>query len=308
MAYGDGMALVYKKAGGIEAVQHLYGIMDTKGNWLWPLSDWNTSGPKTGGNAYFGDSGAYWGEGVFALHTGVLFHTKDGTLIYTKHDDKFLYRNLLKTNYFEDGITLLETLNHDDWHISSSPDTLKDSKNSHDSAVLLRSDGTVEEIDSFDYCFGSLAVRRADRHLEITDYSAGTTNIFSDFSQEHIQKISYSNGYLLLDIVGADRERYFSVLDRQGVQQFEPIKVNRAQIGDFVFSEGKIIFSDSSTTCGIVDCKGNYLARNLQYIIRGGVASGLILTSQEGKTLYTATSLAYIDVNGNEVITEVAES
>lgn len=291
LAIGNGQALVYKKEGGVDRVKHLYGTLDFTGNWVLPLSDLGFQ-PD--------DYSRYLGDGMFGMR-GHIFNSKNGTLIYTMNLDYLDYYGEKLTFYFDKGYALIHSPR--ECHISTSLSQLHNPENSFRGDILLSADGKVTSVEDFHYSFGSLATFSDynNNYLKLVDYAEGTDAIFNKYAPNRLSLSNYADGYLCITIRGVDGEDYITLLNRQGIQQFEPVK----STSEGTFSDGKIVFRDSEKTYAIVDQQGNFLAQGLQYGILDCFYNGLALAAK--KTGDTVTSIAYINAYGNEVITEVVE-
>ncbi len=86
VAYGDGMALVYKYVGGMQEEQHLFGIIDKNGKWILPIQNLNVQPINKG----YDLDVAYVGEDLFAISNGekenyLLLNGKNNLKIYLKN-------------------------------------------------------------------------------------------------------------------------------------------------------------------------------------------------------------------------------
>ncbi len=281
---GNGYVVVYKKVSDINGIRHCYGIIDKMGNWTMPLTD--------------------TGTGDF-LMTKIHF-TKDNFVIIYQRDWRSVIFNL-KTKQ------QLVLRNSPNFYVCEEIDGCLYMANQgflqvvgddmiviEDAYFRVNPDCTITGVDldtGIDSLTGNYGIYK--------DKENGNTVVYNIIAQEKFEYSQYSEmektftyigDYFLVEIQGLNREMYFTVLDMNGVQQFEPIKASAAQ-----YSEGYIIAEQQASNGDVysivVDTKGNVMMAENKYRIyydgfHNGIATALNVETEEQ---------LYINVKGEVV-------
>lgn len=290
----NGLAWVYKYQSGINGAKAFYGVIGSNGEWVAPMTETDFSYQSGGstetymlGEDYFVNYYYSWGDNyiVYNYKTGVTYEIESGHI--KGEIDGLIYGRGGEISY-----------NNED------SDDLPD-------YYCLKPDGTVEELSEFTSVTGdwlvldedsssSNVVLRNVKTKEVFEYTAYD-------SHRVLEIISVESGFLVL-IEGLDGNRYFTLLDEDGNQRFEPIRLKyKYGSGDFVY----IVYTDNMlvylTKDGWDSTHYRYAVANAQgevvvpesagYCYIGAFSDGLAV-AQIGET----EEWVVIDTQGNVVI------
>lgn len=266
LAYGDGIALVYKHETGMTDNKHLYGIIDAEGNWKQEYRDldinplwydlWNAKIVK------------YAGEGMFTIKNGnevTLYDSETSTVTNVKTDaDSFYFVNGYA--YFGNGF-------------------------------LIKTDGTLTEIENFDwgikydYITNGYIVRDKGAYLEIEDYTTKKTVKYTKHTN-HGTSITFYDDYGVVTTIGNDGNKYVTIINENCEEQYEPTMCTPNSL--VYFSNGYIVYNTENGWC-VCDPKGNITLSNLEVAQIALFEDDVLLTS-DGQLL---------DINGAQIFTTV---
>lgn len=107
----------------------------------------------------------------------------------------------------------------------------------------------------------------ADSEVWFTDLSGNTVIDLSDlYPDNRKDATSFQNGYAILSIIGADNNKYVTVIDSSGTPLFEPMKCGVSHNGfelvnRLVFANGEpyLLMYDLNTELGLYDMSGTLL-------------------------------------------------
>lgn len=255
LAFGGGLAFVYKDASDINAEKHLYGVLDKNGNWI--VEFWEDA------KAIATSNWEYFGDGVFyASRKGVLFNA------YTNKSAKFDYSVTRKLCPFIDGKAYF-----------------CGSYNGTSGSYCVNTELEIEQIyvdREFDYATNSCIVFTDAEHVEFFDLNTNQMTTISKYETEQIKSVEFYDDYGIITIKGKDGENYFTLIDRQGNELFEPI------CGvDPIYSHERIAYKQTGITgCVIVDIYGKEISSVLAEKFSDGIfTSGLNYYNKDGEKI-----------------------
>lgn len=309
-AYGDGLALVYKHDGGLTKDQHLYGVIDEKGNWLVEYTDLGISPQNAASAARIRDVFRYYGDGVFAFSrpTGII--GVGYSYLISSHTGGIY--SLSGSNW--GGIKYIENFNNGYMFCNASEDAkvvyCDDALNENAEAitfsrpVLLSTDGTYQYIDldtdTYSYSNGYI-ITESDDHFEYTNCISKEKFQVKKYASSANVRIDGNYGYMIME--GADGNDYFAVFEVGGDICYEPVCFSL--IGDSLFNStsfryynGYVAFYDGDGI-NILDPEGNTLCSSL--------SGNNIYTMSDGLLLYGGGQNHIIDFEGNVLITKTEQ-
>lgn len=263
IGYGDGLVLVYKNTSSITNEEHSYGILDSNGNWIKPLTVGPTIPLKypSGTLTY-----KYYGDGVFiscSSNTYILFNTRTNLVL-----------KLIGCTVFSD-----ELVNGVIYAKANSGGSVYYSYNTPDeySIVLrdwfaLHSDGRVEQLSEFKRAYNNLLINTTGEYMRILDRVSNVETEYTVFPSEMISFVEFDGDFGLVILNGADGKTYFTVIDKECNQKVAPIVCSSATISD-----GRIVYKNSDNIYEVIDVNGTEIVSKNQgftYIsdYRGGMA------------------------------------
>ncbi len=137
-------------------------------------------------------------------------------------------------------------------------------------------DGTYQEIPEFFYGNGQILVGKTEdeEYYRIYDMANNTTADYRDFPAESVEIFGFSDTDTVVHIQGADGNDYYTVIDRNGKQRFEPVQC-RTYIS--MGGSGLIITSGSNNEHMVMDLQGNILVPvSAGYTFVCGSSNGLV--------------------------------
>lgn len=274
LAVGDGRALVYKNNSGVNSSEHLYGVLDSNGNWIQQLSDWGAELSSSYSWYYAGD-----GMFVFNANSKIIYNSNDNSCMSISRASAKTYRDYSSSQYLQNNDVTFYFSNNTAFFAPSDNQfyptqfchldkaSLTDLNNADyseiTSYIALNSNGTYEEISEFENETCGKLLRDNGDYLEINDYANNTTSTISKYSSSMIQSLLFYGDYGLLLLKGADKEIYFTLIDKNGNEKFEPIKCSNFKYINY--SGGKIVTNTGKDIYSIYDESGNVLAEGLNY-------------------------------------------
>lgn len=259
IGYGDGLILVYKNNSTIDAVEHTYGVLDCNtGEWVTPL---------TVGRELYTGWGKYQhiGEGIFvmATYTGgreqfYLFNS------YTNEVFKFDYCSLA-SDIVKNGVIWVKADNKWDSPELYTPDV---SNYKSDNATIMPSyfiffpDGTYQEVATIAATkapYGSLYIDTTGENMCIKDVFSDFEKEYTAFPSSRITSVQFDGEYVLMFLSGADKKKYFTVIDKDCNTKIEPTVCQEATL-----SEGMIVYKNGDGIYEVQDVNGNKLVSEEQ--------------------------------------------
>ena len=310
LAYGDGLALIYQRKDTITVIEHLYGVIDCSGEWIHPLTDLG----------YYPRSSHYYvGDGVFAImvqswaggggNDFIFLNSNTGDMFYISRMGKQLSR-------FINGVTFV--YGSHDWSNIINPYHKAEESEGVDAPAyyLLYNNGTYEEYSMAGknfrgYSNGYLwyTVNDDANNVYIEDITSSSNNTFtySEYPASIIKSIEFHGNYGLVTIKGANRNLYFTLIDIDGNQQFEPIETTSYSSFSgthwVVFSDEKIIFENTDKKYCMANKKGEVIVTDYAYI---GAFTNNIAVACIGESQYDKDALwIYINENNEQVMKTV---
>ena len=314
LAYGDGLTLVYQRKETITEVKHLYGVLNSSGEWLHPLTDLG----------YYPQSGwdythYYVGDGVFAIMVRCWAGNGGDDFIFLNSDTgTTFYISRLRNQLcqFSNGITFV--YGAQDWSDIVNPYYKGTESEGVDAPAyyLLYNDGRYEEycMDGKNfkgYSNGYLwyTVDGDESNVYIEDITSSNKNTFtySEYPASMVESIEFNGAYALMTIRGANGNLYFTLIDKNGNQQFEPIETTSYSSFSgthwVVFSDEKIIFENTDKKYCIANKKGEVIVTDYAYI---GAFTNNIAVACIGESQYDKDALwIYINENNKQVMKTV---
>ncbi len=287
----NGLLWVYKYQTGINGAKALYGVLDAEGEWVVPMHELDFFFED-----YFSSYQYMLGEDWFVYY----YYTANRPyyqLYNYKTDVTVLLGNI--AGEFENYIYAKNVYYLDENEESQRMEYARISPN-----------GELEETQPFTYISdGKLIYERSEEdeetgveidQVEIYDIKTGTTVIYDDYSTDMVLSIKFVNNYGIVEIRGLDYNFYFTIIDENGVQQFEPIMGVIEK-----YSESRIVYSESRYDINmVVDLQGNVIVpKSAGYGYIGNFNGGLAVAQIE-KT----EEWVIIDTQGNVVIEKFTAS
>lgn len=309
LAAGDGRALVYKNNSGVKETEYIYGVIDSSGNWVQPLSDWDI----------YLDVMFYAGDGMFVYRDDYKYSNFDRYLIYNSITDVFYDISGLNSDDctfngdFKDKLALFsngtaffrQKYNDTDVSFKQLNKTELADPDSVDAiikgeALALSTDGTCVEVPYFEsQSDGKLLIynnEENESYYQIYDYVNNTTKKVTEYSASVIYSIKFTGNYGLTLIKGADGKIYCTVLDTSGNEKFDPIQCSYSQVN---YTDGKIVIDNSSYS--IYDDNGNLLAEKLDYKSINAFSNDIAVATDDEKNTF------YINSKGEKILTYLSE-
>lgn len=275
---GDGLLFVYKDTSTIEKEEHSYGVLDCNGNWITPL----TAGPELILPESKREFYKYVGDGAFM---------SDGNLnTYNKR-----YRNILYNSH----TNCAYLINSDYGYITSYPEEEGAEKTDLPRKYIINPDGTAEAmpetaIDVRD----NLVWMGTDTGIQILDRETGITREYTEFPIDMIRAVKYDSDSETFTVIiqGVDGKVYFTVIDKECNQKFDPIVSYPTGWNGIYYiypgSNGRIAYCDESGVYKVIDTDGNVIVPNTQgFTSIGAYSGGMALASKD-------QSCFFLDVNG----------
>ena len=197
LACGDGMVLVYKDNSNINGNKYCYGIIDSEGNWKTNFIEI----PYQHNN-----HARYAGSGIFIINA-----TKSsggfkeyGTILFNSYTGKY---DIMSADMN------LEFINNIAYY--------KD--NNDNVCTRINTDFEKEKVATCDYFTGGYSILK-EEYLTITNCSTGKSVKFTEFKSNQISAITFKDNCGLVELKGNDGNMYFTIINSDGIMQFEPIK------------------------------------------------------------------------------------
>lgn len=284
---GNGLIWVYKYQTDINGAKHLYGVLNTKGEWVVPMHELDFAY----NDSYLSMSTYMLGEEwfVYYYYTGNRSHYQ---LYNYKTDATFLLGNMAGEI---DGCIYFHNYHIYDEYWNETY---------YEYACILP-DGSVEEAPQFtsvsngkliyEFCEYDYEINDTVNYFSIYDVKTDTKVIYDDYSTNMVQSIDFVDEYALVTIRGLDYNYYFTLIDENGVQQFEPIMYYAV----VTYQENRIIYQATQEGMYIVaDTQGNIIIpESAGYSYIGEYSNGLTV-AQIAKT----EDWVVIDKQGNVVL------
>ena len=314
LAYGDGLALIYFVKDNISTVEHLYGVIDFSGKWVYSLTNLGCSPFSSW------EYNHYAGDGVFAIMTGrwgagsggddfIFLNSNTGDTFFVSRLDTELFQ-------FANGVTFASSNTGSFGAIYSDlvnpyPKTNESEEIELPKYFLLYSDGTYKEYDMEGKNFGGYSngylwytIPDDKTNVYIEDITSSTNNIFtySEYPTSAVRSISFNGDYGLVTL--RSNGLYFTLIDKNGNQQFDPIETTsyNSVSGNHwvVFSNDTIVYSNADKKYCIANKNGEVMVTDYYTIgaFANGVATALIYDGKWG----SEQVWLYINTNGEQVL------
>lgn len=320
LAVGDGKALVYKYNGNIDTSEHLYGVIDSDGNWIHPLDVWGDGISKKLQYGGVIRRLIYVGEGMFMVYTDSSSRA-NSVFVYNSNDFSNMFFDNINTKtsmlsykdqyggtparLFENGVTFIGASMTTFWH-NATDFSEQNADNQITGDFILKVNGEYEETEY--YLFGSSGkmFRDNDGQLEFTDCSNNKTVTITDYPASKIRSVVFSDTYGIMTIVGEDNNLYFTLIDDNGKIKFEPVKFKGTadydgKVCGILYNSGKIVAKNDDETFSIYDENGNILSNNLQYKDIGEFNNDIAVATDSEKNTF------YINSKGEKILTTLTE-
>jgi len=306
VAHGDGLALIYQRKDTIAAIEHLYGIIDSTGNWIQPLVDMGT---------YNNEEHYYAGSGVFAIAVWTWYYNNDYVFWNAIDGNMFYVNNLEKQLAFEDGVAFVyPTPYTENVQIISPFDiaNLNEEKEGAEAPAYfwLYSSGQfkAEDLDGKDFIGYSngymyYTLEDVESPIYVTSLDQSTVT-YTDYPASMLHSIEFVGEHALVTIHGANGNLYFTLIDKNGNQQFEPIETESYNswqgTHSIVYSDGIVIFKNVEKKYCIANTLGDVIVTDYAYI--GGFTDG-IARACIGESEWDSDAVwIYINKNNEQVM------
>lgn len=335
VACGNGYALIYQHKSSINSETHLYGVIDNKGNWVVPLTDYGQEPFRGYGDTYskkMDISASYVGSNIFDIRigffemehmlinatTGKAFWVYTGWTVYRGYegyDAEISFDN--GVHYFvckggADGCAFvsdrpLRENGEIDGEIIEQKDLYK---TTHD--FVLYPDGTWKKLpDDFPVFSGYKAagdkwIKEDGEYLKIYDYDTKKEAEFKNYPLSIIDRSpNFVNGKAFVFLNGKDNKKYLTMIDSTGKMKFEPIVFSDVKGGTtyspdaiIKYIEGKIIFINEQGLFNVADDNGNILLKDLKYEWVYDIIGDLLLIKDDERN-------KLVDFEGNVVLDKI---
>jgi len=276
LAYGDGLALVYKYSGPKDE-KHLYGIIDTTGKFVVEYINFNK---KSIGN--------YEGCGMFSieLYNGTrwaLLNGRTGKYIYvgTKY--------LSSLPEYVDGFAYFTP----GYYIFENPsDSLLSAKKMP--FCSLDTNFQTSTINEFTRSSNGILIVEENPIYIINPKTNEKYNI--GYNNNQMLNLYYDDNFGLITIKASDGNTYFTLIDRKGEEQFDAIKFENY----IRYSNGKIIYTINKKIT-ILNTKGEILAQDLVYKNINEFSDDIAVAIDE------YNNSCYINSNGKRILQNIHE-
>ncbi len=315
LTYGDGLSLIYQRKDTITEVKHLYGVVDSSGEWVYPLTNLGHY-PQSGWDY----SHYYVGDGVFAIMVQSWAGSGGDDFIFLNSDtDNIFYISRLgnQLTEFINGITFV--YGSDAWSEIINPYHKEDENDGVDAPAyyLLYSNGTYanynmkgKEFRGYSNGYLWYTVDGDENNVYIEDITSENKSTFTynEYPVSMIRSISFCGEYALVIINGANGNPYFTMIDKNGKQQFEPIETRRYSFGahNIKYSDNTVIFENTDNKYCIANAFGEIIVTDYAYI---GAFSNGIATACIGESEWDSDAVwIYINANNEQVMQTVKKS
>ena len=286
LGYENGLVLVYKNTSNISTEEHSYGIIDENGNWVSPMKPLPDGQELPNPN----DSYTYWrdyeyaGEGVF-----ISYNSYRGTVIYNSIKNEYFYFDGVIETDFANGVAYGCEIDSSHRIVGYFSIDLINGINE------ITEDEYIQNINK-----GQDYVISDGEYLQV--YNA-KTDIVSEYKNFPRKMIGYTwaGNYLLITINGADGKEYFTVIDKECNQLFEPIEYIEDWYVSIELSNGRIAYQCSEDVYEVVDLKGNrIISKEDGYTLISNFRNGLAYAKQGDQE-------CYIGVDGKQLTIKLYE-
>lgn len=315
VAYGDGLVLLYQRKETIAEIEHRYGIIDVTGTWIQPMVNLGLEYDRWYGWKSDGWYSYYAGDGMFAVCARYSWGDYD-FVFWNAHDgNQFFVSQLVNKPMFTDGVALVYRT--DRWGQIINPFHVSDLYNDESGdytpeQFLLHKDGTYQTVDlsgkeikgvSNGYCYYTTW---DDTALHIVDIQSLDQDflVYKDYPADMIQSIKVIGDRILVIIQGANSHIYFTLIDKAGKQQFEPIETQNwdswSTDHGLDYSDGIVIYKNTDGKYCFADETGKITVTDYDYLSKfdSGIAYACMETDEQDIGIY-------IDKNNKQVLETV---
>ncbi len=257
LGYGDGFILVYKNTSNISKEEHSYGVINcSNGTWVKPLA--------SASKYIIRDSRSYFtsvGEGVYLqnYYSG----NNDNCRIYNSNSNQIIEIDDISGKVYGVNGVIYGKRGDNFWNRATiCRDGVSDEK-SLPSYFALYPDGTIKEIEPFIEVKDGvmIGIDKSNEYYTFKDIEKSKSFVYNKFAISNIKSIDICGNYILIHILGADGNWYFTVIDTSGNQCIEPIAVERNNYAcDAKILSDRIIYKGlGKKSYTMIDIKGNIL-------------------------------------------------
>lgn len=292
VASGYGKIWIYKCEKSIDGTKHLYGLMDSEGEWVVPFTDLGMA-PPSGVSSFV----SMVSEDILLFNDFYSYYNH--YTIYNAKMKQTIWLNYATIEAVFDSVIYVEK---DHWMSEISFDG-EEWLETYDYFCIYEN-GCHQEIEKFSDIAGGKMIIRNGEYVELVDLQSGKKTTYTDYEKEMVKSIVFDGEYGLVTLSGKDGNSYFTLIDENGTQQFEPIQY----IQDVCYSDGVICYtveysawSYSDRLMCSVDTKGKTLiSEDRNFCIIGAFEDG-IAVAMDKETQETL----YIDKNGNRLFDQI---
>lgn len=308
-AYGDGMVLLYQRKETITEIQHNYAIMDASGNWLQPMINLGLENPS---ECY------YAGSGMFAVNAWngyysdafIFWNAQDGKMFFLSGlEEKIWFIDDVAFAYRTDYSRLINPFDISNLDVDYEGEELP-------GAFLLYKDGKYDEID-----LSGIEIKNyANGHLSYTtqedEGKLFITNIFDSdqaafvydaYPANIVHSVQFVGEYGLLIITGANTHLYFTLIDKQGNQLFEPIETgyndNWSNWQSILFDGDTVVYEDKNDKYCLANAAGEVTVT--EYVSIDQFSDGIARAYIQGGAWSDNSVVVYIDKNNEQIIATI---
>ena len=279
----DGYALAYKYNSSITEIEYLYGIIDGDGNWETSLR----------------------GAGEYLSFSKLLFNTDDSTFWTSDTNNNYYLYDFARQKeicrisgasyygsydgaaYFKSGYIYIDGSGN----------------NMRDLCYRVYGSGIYKETVSYDYITDGMAIYVEDDSVMLLDIQTGKTGKYADYPASRVDNIEFLGDLAIVRLSGVDGKKYFTLIDKNGNQKFEPIEYEAYA---YFCGETVLYFSEydawgDDDKCCVADSSGEAIAENLEYsYVSTGFSNGFAKVSR-------GNDYIYINKNGEQVFKSLKE-
>lgn len=307
LAYGNGVALVYKNESNVNESKHLYAVINSSGKFVVEYNDWGIEP----------DEITHIGDGLFIRKM-----QSKHFMIYNSNTNQKFYV------YFDGGISKLKYINGK-IYIGKPDSGFADFYNCYvykeypftgnferlSSCFSIDMLGNIQKMDDFVYETDGILVcypENGDGNYTITDTTTNQTFEITKYKSSqianvnrktHYSEIKFNGDYGVIYIYGKDGKQYFSLINRKGEFQFEPIVCYNASgltNGGANYSDGIVVYQTEDNLFNIINEKGEIVAEGLNYKEIGRFDNDIAL-AREYNGIYDGYP-CYINKSGEKIV------
>ena len=307
---GDGMALLYEYKEDAHGVQHLYGVLNSSGEFSQPIMDLGKSPLIDTWNVEH----SYLGDGVFAIVTNSNYDESANFIIFNSNNCNKYYISYVKSNLlaYHNGFVFSHVADWTSWIICPYDPSNKDDRGvlAPTCYLLDVNNSTYQEYDSENKKIGGFSngyvwyrVSGEKNNIYVENVFTNESFTFDEYEADKTRFVKFTADYGVALIKGTGDRSYVTLVDKSGNQKFEPFEIYHDGFSGkytLTYSEEIFTFENLDRKWCIADKNGNIIQTDYAYIgeFSNGRASACI-----GESQYDSDAVwVYIDKTGEPVM------